>query len=258
MIVDAAPVRPLLLAHRGDHRRWIENTADALLDACRLPGVDGVELDVRAASDGEPVVLHDETLERTFGVPLVAREQPSLALMQHGVPHLADMLALLPPDAFLDIELKEAPTAAMLDAIARARGPNLHRAVVSSFHTSVLAEVLARQPGWTCWLNAAELNRWSIAAARAVGCAGVSAQWASVTGRTVAEAQPSGLAVAAWTVRRHPTRRRLERLPVAVVIAEGAALKPGPDEARLGLSEAPAQRPISTSGMRPATVPITA
>jgi len=221
------PARPLLLAHRGDHRRWIENTADALLDACRLPGVDGVEFDVRAAADGEPVILHDETLERTFGVPLVAREVPSLALMRHGVPHLADMLALLPGDAFLDIELKEAPTAAMLDAIVRARGPCLYRAVISSFHPSVLSEVRARQPGWTCWLNAVELNRWSVAAARAIGCAGVSAQWASVTGRAVAEAQPSGLAVAAWTVRRRPTRRRLERLPIAVVIAEGTALEPG-------------------------------
>ena len=67
-VTGERPATTLVLAHRGDHRRWIENTADALLDACRLPGVDGVEFDVRAAADGEPIVLHDETLERTFGV----------------------------------------------------------------------------------------------------------------------------------------------------------------------------------------------
>jgi glycerophosphoryl diester phosphodiesterase len=223
---DHSAARPLVLAHRGDHRRWIENTADALLEACRLPGVDGVEFDVRAAADGEPIVLHDETLERTFGLPVVARDETALNLVRTGVPHLADVLALLPADAFLDIELKDAPTAAMLATIAAVRGSTLHRAVVSSFNASILAEVRARQPGWTCWLNAVQLNRWSIAAARAVGCAGVSAHWRSVTEQALAEASLAGLAVAAWTVRRRPTRRRLERLPLSAVIVEGPAIDP--------------------------------
>jgi glycerophosphoryl diester phosphodiesterase len=148
--------------------------------------------------------------------------------MRLGVPHLADILALLPADAFLDIELKEAPTGATFEVIRRARGERLERAMISSFQTSVLAEVQARQPGWTCWLNAVELNRWSIAAARAVGATGVSAMWPSVTPSTVAEARASGLDVAAWTVRRRPTRRRLERLGLAAVIVEGPALADTP------------------------------
>lgn len=220
--------RTLVLAHRGDHRRWIENTADALIDACRLPGIDGVEFDVRVAADGAPILIHDETLERTLGSALRTSETPALQLMRLGVPHLAAMLALLPPNAFLDIELKEAPTPVTLDVIRRARGEQLHRAVISSFQTSVLAEVRARQPHWTCWLNAVELNRWTIAAARAVGAAGISAMWPSVTRLTVAQARASGLDVAAWTVRRMPTRRRLERLGIGAVIVEGPALADTP------------------------------
>jgi hypothetical protein len=123
----------LRLAHRGDHRRWIENTADALLDACALPGIDGVEFDVRMSADGEPVILHDESLARTFGLPLVAGATPTLDLLRVGVPHLADLLALLPADAFLDIELKEPASTATLDAIVRARGTSLRRGIVSSF-----------------------------------------------------------------------------------------------------------------------------
>jgi glycerophosphoryl diester phosphodiesterase len=214
----------LVLAHRGDHRRWIENTADALLDACRLPGIDGVEFDVRAASDGEPVVVHDTSLERAFGLPLVVGETPALELMRVGVPHLADMLALLPADAFLDIELKDSPTAATFDAIRRARGAGLERAVVSSFQTSAVSEVRARAPGWTCWLNVIELNRWTIGAARAVDAAGVAAAWPTVVPATLAEARAAGLDVAAWPVRRRPTRTRLERLGIAAVIVEGPAL----------------------------------
>ena len=220
----ASPGATLVLAHRGDHRRWPENTADALLAACRLPGIDGVEFDVRAASDGEPIVLHDGTLERTFGVPLRAREEPAVMLMQHGVPHLADVLALLPSDAFLDIELKEAPTPATLDVIRVARGVELHRAVISSFQISILAGVRARQPGWPCWLNAPELDHRSVAAACAVGAVGISVLWPAVTPRPLADARAAGLTVAAWTIRRAPTRRRLERLGLAALIVEGAAI----------------------------------
>jgi glycerophosphoryl diester phosphodiesterase len=219
------PARTLALAHRGDHRQWIENTAHAIMDACRLPGIDGVEFDVRAAADGEPIVLHDETLDRVFGSPLRTRETPSLILRQHGVPHLADILALVPDDAFLDIELKEAPTPATFDAILHGRGSDLRRAVISSFHARVVAEVRARQPAWSCWLNVLELDRRSIAAAKAVGAAGVSALWPTVTARSFVDARAAGLSVGAWTVRRRPTRHRLERLGVRAVIVEGAALE---------------------------------
>jgi glycerophosphoryl diester phosphodiesterase len=214
------------LAHRGDHRRFVENTTDALVAACRLPGIDGVEFDVRAASDGEPVVLHDPGLARTFGVRLIARETSSAELQRHGVPHLADVLAALPADAFLDIELKEAPTAAMLDAIDRSRGALLHRAVVSSFETSVLMEVRARRPGWPVWLNKVVLNRYTIGAARAVGAAGVATRFPSVKAASVASARAAGLSVAAWTITEVARRAQFEALGLDAVIVEGDALDP--------------------------------
>ena len=102
---------------------------DLAFEGTEAAGIMTWELDVQLTRDSALVVFHDETLDRTFGVAVRAREVPALTLMQHGVPHLADMLALLPGDAFLDIELKEAPTAAMLDTILAARGPGLHRAV---------------------------------------------------------------------------------------------------------------------------------
>ena len=217
---------PLRLAHRGDHRHWIENTAGALIEACRLPGIDGVEFDIRHAADGEPVVLHDRSLDRAFGLPLIAGDVPVIELMRAGVPHLADMLALLPPDAFLDIELKEPATAATIDAILRSRGHGLELAVVSSFEPSVLAAVRARQPHWPIWLNAVTLHRPSIGIARALGASGIAARWPSVSPAAVHEAAADGLTVAAWTVTRRPTRARLERLGVAAVVVEGAALEP--------------------------------
>lgn len=55
---------PLIVAHRGVSAHAPENTLAAMrmvLDS----EADGVELDVRLASDGVPVVIHDATLNRT-------------------------------------------------------------------------------------------------------------------------------------------------------------------------------------------------
>ena len=55
------------LAHRGDWRHAPENSIAALQAALAVPGCDGVEFDVRLSSDGVPVLLHDETLQRVQG-----------------------------------------------------------------------------------------------------------------------------------------------------------------------------------------------
>jgi glycerophosphoryl diester phosphodiesterase len=56
--------RPLVIAHRGGAGLWPENTLYGFERAAAL-GVDVIETDVRATSDGEVVVMHDEHVERT-------------------------------------------------------------------------------------------------------------------------------------------------------------------------------------------------
>ena len=56
---------PLLIAHRGGARLAPENTLIAFQKAVRLWGADMVEMDVQSTRDGEIVVIHDETVDRT-------------------------------------------------------------------------------------------------------------------------------------------------------------------------------------------------
>lgn len=56
--------RPLIIGHRGASAVTPENTLAAFARALD-EGADGVELDVRLARDGVPVVIHDATLRRT-------------------------------------------------------------------------------------------------------------------------------------------------------------------------------------------------
>ena len=54
----------LLIAHRGGAGLWPENTLYAFEHAVEL-GVDVLEMDVQSTKDGELVVIHDETVDRT-------------------------------------------------------------------------------------------------------------------------------------------------------------------------------------------------
>ena len=56
---------PLFFAHRGGAKLAPENTMTAFRAAVERWDVDVLEMDVHATSDGELVVIHDETVDRT-------------------------------------------------------------------------------------------------------------------------------------------------------------------------------------------------
>lgn len=53
-----------ILAHRGASINYPENTL-AAFEAARELGAQGLELDLQLTSDGVPVIIHDETIDRT-------------------------------------------------------------------------------------------------------------------------------------------------------------------------------------------------
>lgn len=161
---DRGSAQPLVVAHRGGAREAPENTLAALAHAVAC-GADGVELDVRLAADGVPVVFHDDDLGRF--APRAARIEScgsrELALLDLGahrrrfrgerIPTLAEALAVVAPLALLDLELKpggdpERLAAAVTAALdAAALGPSV---VVTSFHAALVAAIAAARPGLAC------------------------------------------------------------------------------------------------------------
>lgn len=57
----------LVFAHRGFSGLYPENTMLAFEKAIEA-GADGIELDIHESRDGELVIIHDESLERTTGI----------------------------------------------------------------------------------------------------------------------------------------------------------------------------------------------
>ena len=65
--VDGTPLvtdRPWIIAHRGYSGAAPENTL-AAVDAARLVGADWIEVDLHVSADGTPIVIHDQSVDRT-------------------------------------------------------------------------------------------------------------------------------------------------------------------------------------------------
>lgn len=217
------PARPLILAHRGDHRLALENSLAAVAAAIAMPGCNGVEIDVRAARDGTPVVAHDATLERTHRRPDPIAGLTPAELARFGIPSLQEVLDVLPASCILDLELKEdiiCPVLQLLSDSARAD----RRTIVSSFAPNVLDGVRRHAPASRTWLNADHLDDGAMAAAGRARCDGVAVRWNDLEPAAVATAARAGLEVAAWTVTEPKALETLAAMGVVAICAEGPAL----------------------------------
>lgn len=136
----ALPPCPIVISHRGNGFREIENTLSAFAAAVEA-GVSGVELDVRLTGDGVPVVLHDPHTSILGGQrQLVARERQ--VTLHQGVPMLRDVLDLLLPHMPVDVEIK--PISGDLQPILTlVDRPNVR---LSSFDWSILAICRRERP----------------------------------------------------------------------------------------------------------------
>jgi glycerophosphoryl diester phosphodiesterase len=214
----------LRLAHRGDWRRAPENSLAALAAALAVPGCDGVEFDVRLSSDGVPVLIHDETLERVQGRPARVDEVSASALEDLGVPSLADALLAIPHRAAINVDLKGLHDRTVVEILASGRGPGLVNGVVSSFEPVTLERLAGLAPAWPRWLNAWDLSADTIHLAANLECQAVSVDFHVIDPTSVSAVRAAGLDVAGWTVRRRSTYGRLQRLGVVAACVEAAAL----------------------------------
>lgn len=153
-------------AHRGYSGKYPENTMLAFQKAVEV-GVDGIELDVQLTRDGEVVILHDETLNRTtngagFLADITLRELRQLnanvkfpAFGPQVVPTFREYLEFAAPrGVFTNIELKtgENPYPGIEEKVwALVRAFHMEELVLfSSFRDESLRRIQAVAPGIPC------------------------------------------------------------------------------------------------------------
>lgn len=139
----------LVFAHRGGAGEAPESSFRAMDHAYGL-GVDGLEVDVHPTRDGELVIFHDDTLDRTTDSQGPVREWTFARLirevsLQRGSPltedtriHTLDELLARYPQVFINVDIKEDDGPNSTQEVKLIESIDRHgayeRVVVASFH----------------------------------------------------------------------------------------------------------------------------
>jgi glycerophosphoryl diester phosphodiesterase len=241
---------PLLFGHRGASGELPENTLPAFARAWEQ-GVRYLEMDCHATRDGQIVVFHDATLERTTDGRgrLSALSYAEVKQLDAGyrfspdgtsfpergrgfrVPLLADVLREF-PDARINLEVKQAdpPIAgAVLEVIRRAKAEE--RVLLAADEPAILASIRALRPATALGSSRADVLEFYLAlrdgaleAHRPLGHAlqvppsflGQSL----VTPESIAAAETLGLHMHVWTINDEDEMRALLHAGVHGVMSD--------------------------------------
>ena len=221
-------IPPLRIAHRGASGRGLapENTLAAFEKALSI-GVDMLEIDVRVTGDGQLIVLHDPSLDRTTDREGIVREMVLEEIRQadagdgERVPILREVFDLARHQAPILLEIKSDFIAELVvQAIAEAEFSE--QVVVQSFNPQTVERVRRLAPHLPASLLIGELPttpsrfraRRLVSQALEIGANTLSIWHATLTPSLIEEMRKRGIAVWAWTVDEEIAMRDLAMMGV--------------------------------------------
>ncbi len=205
----------LVYGHRGLSGHFPENTLLAFRQAL-VAGVDGIEFDVHATSDGVPVIIHDRSLGRTTNGTGFVDEVPYSRLrdLEAGrgerVPTLDEVLTLVGDQVHLDIEVKQP---GIEEAVLRVLGAHPEtRWAISSFDWDILRRLRSFAASVELWPLTEHWGDDVVDVARELGAPTVALLAEELTSSSEAELRQAGLSVMVWTVNDENEARRVNDL----------------------------------------------
>lgn len=243
----------LPIAHRGLHSAGQPENSMAAFRAAIAAGY-GIECDIQAASDGTPLVFHDDDLPRLTGAsgPLRDLAMDALAGLRilgsdQAIPTLAELLAEVAGRVPLLIEIKDQSLRASADVgdlservaglVAGYAGP----VAIMSFNPHSVARFHAAAPGVTVGLTTCgyTADDWPllVAARRAdlarigdfdrVGASFISHDREDLDNAAVTALKARGIPVLTWTIKSREqeltARRIADNITFENYLPEGGA-----------------------------------
>jgi glycerophosphoryl diester phosphodiesterase len=214
------------IAHRGDPVRERENTLPAFASAVAL-GADMVELDLRRTGDGAIVVLHDQTLERLWGVDVSVgdldwAEVAAFGEGQRRIPLLDEVLRCVSLPLMVDFTRREVVPGA-LAAVQQAGA--LDRSLFVTGNVEALRMLRELSDEARIGLTWTEGTEPPLTLLAELGAEYWNPMFAFVTAEGVAAVHGAGRAVSTWTVdTKSDMARMLDTGVDAIVSNQVAAL----------------------------------
>lgn len=212
----------MVIAHRGASAYAPENTFAAFDLALRM-GARQIELDVQATQDGQIVVIHDDTVDRTTDGtgPVADHTLAALRTLDAGarfgsafagerIPLFADVLECYHGRAWLHVELKGRSgdlTQLTVDLIRRHGMAG--EVTLTSFQKVRLEEARSRAPELPAGWLVRELTGEAVSDARILSLAQLCPRADAVTPELVERLHGEGFVVRAWGVADEELMRRV-------------------------------------------------
>ncbi len=236
---------PRVIAHRGGGSLAPENTLAAIRKGKNL-GFEGVEFDVMLAADSIPVLIHDETLERTTTGRGAVAQMPSAALAAldagswfgsafsgEPVPRYAEAVRLcLDLGIWANVEIKpvhghEHDTGRIVAALSAELWRSARIApLLSSFSIVALEAAVAAAPGLPRGLLVDEIPQgWRDRLAQ-LDCVSLHCDFKRLTMGQARAVKEAGYALLCYTVNDPATARELFVWGVDAVVTDRLDLIP--------------------------------
>ena len=212
---------PRIVAHRGGGTLAPENTLGAIRLGASM-GFKGVEFDVMLAGDGTPVVIHDETVDRTTdGKGEVSKmsyaELSGFSIDKtEKIPRYEDVVRLCRElGIWANVEIKPAKghELATGDAVARMTRELWKDAPVapllSSFSPVALAAAQEAAPELPRGGLCDKLPDGWRSILKQLGCTAVHCNYKSLNDKLAADIHDAGYAILLWTVNEPAIARRM-------------------------------------------------
>ena len=226
-----APGAPMMrVGHRGARGHAPENTMTSFLKGADM-GVDAVETDVQLSKDGEVVLIHDYTVDRTtngrgFVKDMTLAELKTLdagswydtTYAGERILTLAELLVWAKGRVGVALEIKNGPIyypgiAEKTIRLVRQHGMK-RQVILISFDHFVLREAKQIAPEIATGILYVGGLVDPVAAARAALADSLNPHWAYVTPELVRTAHAAGLAISAWNPDDAATLRALSDMGV--------------------------------------------
>ena len=212
---------PRIVAHRGGGALAPENTLGAIRLGASM-GFRGVEFDVMLAGDGTPVVIHDETVDRTTDGRGEVSKMPysELSLLKiagkEKIPKYEEAAALCRElGLWANVEIKPAQgrERATGESVARLtrelwRGAPL-APVLSSFSLEALQSAREVAPELPRGYLVDKIPHGWHSTMRRLGCVALHCNCKEVERKIIAEVHAAGYSILLWTVNEPGVARQM-------------------------------------------------
>jgi glycerophosphoryl diester phosphodiesterase len=214
----------MVIAHRGAAGEAPENTLASFALGLEQ-GCDVIELDIHLSKDGEIIVCHDKTLNRTTDRKGAISEFTVKELKGadagrwfgeryegERIPLLEEVFDLVPPEVHINVELKAgvAPIVPALVSLMK-RKDRLPGVFVSSFDYDLLELLKELEPDARIGLpyNNRMSKHYRVAGLLDCSVYSLHPHWAHIDRRNVRAAIDRGFRVYPWTVNKEEEMRKM-------------------------------------------------